>query len=146
LAFYQTPIEPEIDNKFKRALFGESKKYPTNNLQNWLRSHPVYVLIPAYNEENSIGKTIKSVLEQDIPVKVIVIDDHSTDRTSQVAERYGIEVIRTPKNTGTKAQAQNFALKGMPRNGVVVTIDADTTIPRDAVRTLLAPCWSLHKK
>ncbi len=49
--------------------------------------HPaVAVLIPAYNEEKVINRTIQSVLDSTYPnLRVVVIDDGSTDRTCEVA-------------------------------------------------------------
>ncbi|MFM2374784.1 MAG: hypothetical protein RLZZ234_779, partial [Candidatus Parcubacteria bacterium] len=72
----------------------------------------VTVLVPAYNEEASIAKTIESILAQTYPVaEIIVIDDHSSDRTSEIASSFpGVVVVRTAKNQGTKAQAQNYVL------------------------------------
>ncbi len=54
----------------------------------------VAVLIPAYNEEKVIVRTIRSVLNSDYPhLRIIVIDDGSTDRTSEVArEAYPEEI------------------------------------------------------
>ena len=56
----------------------------------------VAVLIPAYNEEKVIVRTIRSVLQSDYPnLRVIVIDDGSSDRTFEVArEAYPKELRR----------------------------------------------------
>ena len=51
------------------------------------------VIIPAYNEEASVGETVRSVLTQTTPPgRVIVVDDGSTDRTGELAELAGAEV------------------------------------------------------
>ncbi len=51
---------------------------------------PLYIIItPAYNEEQFIEKTIKSVLQQSIlPQKWIIVDDGSTDNTAEIIQRY----------------------------------------------------------
>jgi glycosyltransferase involved in cell wall biosynthesis len=56
------------------------------------------VVIPAYNEEDSIAAVIESVLAQGLPCAVI--DDASSDRTSDVVERTPAALIRLPINLG----------------------------------------------
>ena len=78
------------------------------------RSGPVMgltVIIPAYNEAEFVGDTIRSLLAQSVPPdQIILVDDGSTDSTGDVGRRAGITVIRPPRNTGSKAGAQTFAL------------------------------------
>ena len=106
----------------------------------------VAVLIPAYNEEKVIERTIRAALRSSYPnVRVIVIDDGSTDRTLDVArdgfrreEASGRVVILTKPNSG-KAEALNFGLQRLRGDEqVFVGIDADTVIARDAI-SLLVP-------
>jgi peptidoglycan-N-acetylglucosamine deacetylase len=103
----------------------------------------VAVLIPSYNEEKVIVRTIRSVLNSDYPyLRIIVIDDGSTDRTSEVArEAYPEEiaagmltVLRTVN--GGKAEALNFAVADLEEE-FYVGIDADTVIAPDAVSKLV---------
>jgi cellulose synthase/poly-beta-1,6-N-acetylglucosamine synthase-like glycosyltransferase/peptidoglycan/xylan/chitin deacetylase (PgdA/CDA1 family)/spore germination protein YaaH len=103
----------------------------------------VAVLIPAFNEEKVIVRTIRSVLNSDYPhLRIIVIDDGSSDRTSEVArEAYAEEiaagmvtVLRTPN--GGKAEALNFAVADLVEE-FYVGIDADTVIAADAVSRLV---------
>ena len=96
------------------------------------------VIIPAYNEAESIGDTLLSLLTQTLPAEeVIVVDDFSTDGTGEVAARYGVKVIRPPANTGSKAGAQNFALKHV-KTKYTMAIDADTSIAEDGIEKLAA--------
>ena len=98
---------------------------------------PLTVLIPAYNEGASIEDTLLSLLTQSVaPAEILVIDDCSTDDTAAVAERLGVTVIRPPRNTGSKAGAQTFAL-GQVTTPYVMAIDADTTLASDAIERLL---------
>jgi poly-beta-1,6-N-acetyl-D-glucosamine synthase len=67
-------------------------------------SLPPYVLItPARNEEAFIEKTIESVIHQTVlPVKWVIVDDASTDRTPKIVSRYlaqypWIEMVRRPQ-------------------------------------------------
>src|SRR5687768_4238232 len=73
---------------------------------------PVAIIVTAYNEEASIAITLTSLLQQSTPPeKIIVVVDFSSDRTGEIARTFpSVTVIRPPKNTGSKAGAQNFAL------------------------------------
>ena len=104
----------------------------------------VAVLIPAYNEEKVIERTIQGALGSDYPnLRVIVIDDGSKDRTLEVArsafwqeEAEGRVLILTKPNGG-KAEALNFGLEYLTDEEVFVGIDADTIIAPDAVSRLV---------
>jgi len=86
------------------------------------------VVVPAYNEAASIVDTIRSIQAQTLPPEeIIVIDDHSSDNTGDLARSCGVTVLRPPSNTGSKAGAQNFAL-GQVRTPYVMAIDGDTTL------------------
>ncbi|MEM1948630.1 MAG: glycosyltransferase [Candidatus Caldarchaeum sp.] len=101
---------------------------------------PVSVIIPAYNEEKSIGPCIEAVLEAEYPNKeIIVVDDGSTDSTYEVASRYakrGVMVLR--KANGGKASALNHGML-FASGDVIVSVDADSIITRDTFKNLLAP-------
>jgi cellulose synthase/poly-beta-1,6-N-acetylglucosamine synthase-like glycosyltransferase len=96
------------------------------------------VIVPAYNEADSVGATVRSLLDQTTPpARVLVIDDCSTDATGQAAAAAGAAVITPTANTGSKAGAQTFALDHVDSE-LVMAVDADTTLAPDAVETLLA--------
>jgi len=106
----------------------------------------VAVLIPAYNEEKVIERTIRAALRSSYRnLRVIVIDDGSKDKTLEVAgncfpreEASGRLLILTKPNAG-KAEALNFGLRRLdPDEEIFVGIDADTVIARDAI-SLLVP-------
>jgi cellulose synthase/poly-beta-1,6-N-acetylglucosamine synthase-like glycosyltransferase len=95
------------------------------------------VIVPAYNEGACIADTIRSIQTQTVPpAEIIVIDDFSSDNTGEVAGKCGATVLRPPANTGSKAGAQNFALKNVCTT-YVMAIDADTTLAPDAIEKLL---------
>ncbi len=97
------------------------------------------VLIPAYNESACVADTIRSVQAQTSAVaEIIVVDDCSTDTTGEVAQSCGVRVIRTPRNTGSKATALNYALQFV-QTDLTLAIDADTTLAPDAAEKLVAP-------
>jgi cellulose synthase/poly-beta-1,6-N-acetylglucosamine synthase-like glycosyltransferase/spore germination protein YaaH/peptidoglycan/xylan/chitin deacetylase (PgdA/CDA1 family) len=100
----------------------------------------VAVLIPAFNEEKVIERTIQGALDSDYPnLRVIVIDDGSKDRTLEVARRaFAAEeaagkVIILTKPNGGKAEALNFGLEHIGDAEIFVGIDADTIIAPDAI-------------
>ena len=97
----------------------------------------VTVIVPAYNEAASVADTIRSLQTQTAPpYDIIVVDDCSTDGTAGVARALGVRVVRPPRNTGSKAGAQTFAL-GYVRTRLTVAIDADTVLAPDALERLL---------
>ena len=103
----------------------------------------VAVLVPAYNEETVIVRTIRSVLNSDYKnLHIIVIDDGSLDRTAEVArEAYAAEIAAgrvqvLTKANGGKAAALNYALERLTEE-VYVGIDADTVIAADAISKLI---------
>ncbi|MGI8648849.1 MAG: glycosyltransferase family 2 protein [Rubrobacter sp.] len=95
------------------------------------------VIVPAFNEVESIADTIRSLQGQSAPPEeIIVVDDCSTDGTGEVARSLGVTVIRPPENTGSKAGAQSFVL-GRVRTEFVAAIDADTILAPDGLELLL---------
>ena len=98
----------------------------------------VSVLIPAYNEERVIERSVRQVLASDlVELEVIVIDDGSKDRTSEIVERlFGDEprVRLLRLENGGKARALNQGL-ALARSDIVVALDADTQFePRTIAR------------
>jgi cellulose synthase/poly-beta-1,6-N-acetylglucosamine synthase-like glycosyltransferase/peptidoglycan/xylan/chitin deacetylase (PgdA/CDA1 family)/spore germination protein YaaH len=104
----------------------------------------VAVLIPAYNEEKVIERTVRAALRSNYPnLRVIVIDDGSSDKTLEIAreafaakEAVGRVLILTKPNSG-KADALNFGLQHLRDEEIFVGIDADTVIARDAISRLV---------
>jgi peptidoglycan-N-acetylglucosamine deacetylase len=104
----------------------------------------VAVLIPAYNEEKVIERTVLGALDSDYPnLQVVVIDDGSKDRTLEVIrhafapeEAAGKVIILTKPNSG-KAEALNYGLEHIGDAELFVGIDADTIIAPDAISRLV---------
>ncbi len=104
----------------------------------------VAVLIPAYNEEKVIERTVRAVLNSNYPnLRVIVIDDGSKDRTLEVArdafaaeEAAGQVLILSKRNSG-KADALNYGIEHIGDAELFVGIDADTVIAPDAISRLV---------
>jgi poly-beta-1,6-N-acetyl-D-glucosamine synthase len=97
------------------------------------------IIVPAYNEAESLADTIESIKAQTTPpAAIVVVDDGSTDGTGDVARALGVTVLRPPANTGSKAGAQNYALRFVTTE-FTMAIDADTTLAPNAVELLMRP-------
>ncbi len=96
--------------------------------------------IPAYNEEKQIGGCLESVLKEisgkDYDVEIIVVNNASSDATSEVALSYpGVRVVDQPKKGLTWARHAGF----MAATGdLIANIDADTRLPKGWLDTVYA--------
>lgn len=92
----------------------------------------VSVIVPAYNAEASLERTLSSLLAQDYePLEVIVVDDGSTDGTAEVAARFPDVVVVRQENAGPSA-ARNRGVEAA--NGEFVAfVDADDEVPANKV-------------
>ncbi len=106
----------------------------------------VTVVVPAFNEGAFVRKTLKALISADYPkhlLNIVAIDDGSKDDTFDhmmaVARKYPdrIKVIRFPQNRG-KRDAMAEGVKHSDCD-VVVFIDSDTKIKKDAIKYLVAP-------
>ena len=99
----------------------------------------VSVLIPAFNEERVIERSVSQVLaSKNVTLEVIVIDDGSKDRTSEIVEKAfrgdrRVQVL-TLENGG-KARALNQGL-ALAKSGIVIALDADTQFEPDTIARL----------
>lgn len=91
----------------------------------------VSVVIPAYNEEGYLPKTLDSVrklLHPDFDVEVIVVNGSSTDRTAQVAREAGARVVTIVKDGIGRARQKGLT---EAQGKIVAFTDADTIVPPD---------------
>jgi cellulose synthase/poly-beta-1,6-N-acetylglucosamine synthase-like glycosyltransferase len=102
----------------------------------------VSVLIPAYNEGETIAKTIKSVINIDYPkhlLETIVINDSSTDDTGKVAKEFEnrgeIRLLTNKKNKG-KAYSLNRAI-GLCKGEYVACVDADSMVEPGILKKMI---------
>lgn len=122
--------------KEKEDVDGRSFSYPSCS-----------ILIPAHNEEKVIGATIESMLKLDYPtrkLRIIVINDGSTDTTKKIIERYAkrdsrVELFNIPKGKGGKgkSRALNLGVK-RAKSDVIAVYDADNTPEGNSLRYLVA--------
>ncbi len=101
----------------------------------------ISIIIPAYNEENAIVKSIESALKAEYDNKeIIVVDDGSQDRTYLLANFFAadgrIKLVRREYSSGSKAGALNYGVL-FASGEVLVTVDADTLIEKNALKEIV---------
>ncbi|MFW6108428.1 MAG: glycosyltransferase family 2 protein, partial [bacterium] len=103
----------------------------------------VTLLVPAYNEEHSLGAKLASCVTLDYPkgrLQVLVLSDGSTDGTVAVAERYadqGVEVMAFEENRGKLAVLRDGMARA--RGEIVAFSDAACRLLPDSLRRLVRP-------
>lgn len=99
---------------------------------------PISVIIPAFNEEDYLEHTVehlraaKDFLRQfsDTEVEIVMVDNDSTDRTADIGRELGLRVVRETEHN--IAKVRNAGAKAA-RHDVLVFVDADTLLPREAL-------------
>lgn len=90
----------------------------------------VSVVMPAHNEEKYIGECLSSLINQDYPkdrYEIIVVDNKSTDRTSEIAKSFGATVIF--KENGPVGAVRNEGAK-QAKGKIIAFIDSDCVAPK----------------
>lgn len=96
VAYHGLREAPDTSAVTSAALQAFAGAYPDIKLQ------PLVIVIAAYNEADNIGAVLDEVPQQiaDVPVTLLVIDDGSTDKTTEVAQRHGALVCTLAVNRG----------------------------------------------
>jgi glycosyltransferase involved in cell wall biosynthesis len=102
----------------------------------------ISIIVPAFNEEATIEASLRGVLEIEfdgLDKEIIVVDDHSTDRTAEIVRALGegINVIELPANQG-KGAAIRAALESVTGD-IVVIHDPDLEYNPGDIPALVAP-------
>ncbi|MDH3610443.1 MAG: glycosyltransferase [Nitrosopumilus sp.] len=107
-------------------------------LQPDLKNYPkVSIIIPAFNEEIVIKKTLESMVETQYPRKeIIFVDDGSTDGTLEIANQFKNQINVLHKENGGKASALNYGLV-YAKGEIIVVVDADTIIGRNSIKEIV---------
>ncbi|MFC4020044.1 bifunctional polysaccharide deacetylase/glycosyltransferase family 2 protein [Micromonospora sp. GCM10011542] len=101
---------------------------------------PVTIIVPAYDERTTIAATVRSLATGTHPgIEVLVVDDESDDGTAKEVERLGLPNVRVARvPAGGKAAALNAGV-ALARHDLLVMVDADTVVDRDAIHRLVQP-------
>jgi glycosyltransferase involved in cell wall biosynthesis len=96
------------------------------------RGKRISVVIPCHNEEEGV----RAVIEQMPPIvdEILVVDNASTDRTSEVAQELGARVVREDRKGYGRAYRTGFE---KARGDIIVTMDGDGTYPPNSIPLLL---------
>lgn len=99
----------------------------------------VYAIIPAFNEKDTIGSVVSSVME--FTSNVVVVDDGSTDRTAELASLQGAHIIVHKVNMGyDKSIEDGFRYVGQQHDACIVfTFDADGQHKSDILDQMIQP-------
>lgn len=96
------------------------------------KGQTITVVIPCLNEEQGIEQVLRRM--PDFVDEVIVVDNGSTDRTSEVAHSFGATVIREDVRGYGRSYKRGFA---SATSDIIVTLDGDHSYPPDALSYLL---------
>jgi len=96
------------------------------------KGQSITVIIPCLNEEQGIEKVLRSM--PDFVDEIIVVDNASTDRTSEVAESLGARVIREAVRGYGRSYKRGFH---SATGDVIITLDGDHSYPADALSYLI---------
>jgi glycosyltransferase involved in cell wall biosynthesis len=100
----------------------------------------VLIIIPAYNEEESIGGVIEAVKRDGPQADILVVNDGSNDKTASIARQYGITVLDHPYNICIGATMQTgYRYAALAGYDIAVQVDADGQHPADQIKNLIEP-------
>jgi len=101
--------------------------------------YKISVIIPTYNEENTIGTVLDDVIkvmkENKHDSEIIVVDDSSEDRTAEIVAGRGVKLIRHKTNKGVGAARKTGVINSSGE--VIVMLDGDGTYPAKRIPDLL---------
>jgi biofilm PGA synthesis N-glycosyltransferase PgaC len=107
------------------------------------KEYSLGIVVPCFNEEDSIEETIKTILKSDYKglKKVVVVDDCSTDNSYAIikkcAQKYkNVLAVQTPKNTGNAAGAKNYGAKFVDTD-LIGFSDADSSPKENAITNMV---------
>jgi len=145
---YRAPVMPLLIvlagyavHRLWARLLGENEQRPALGLSA-IESPKLSVIVPALNEERTIEELLGRVLAVPMEKEIIVVDDGSTDRTGEIAERLAsahpeIQVRRHPHTQGKGAAIQTA--RDVIRGDVVIIQDADLEYDPQEYPTLVEP-------
>lgn len=100
----------------------------------------VRVIIPAFNEENGVGQVVNEIPKQ-LVTEIIVVNNNSNDKTSEVAKAAGATVLDEPKAGYGRAclKGMDYLTKIQDKTDIVVFLDADHSDYPEEMTMLIQP-------
>ncbi|MEI8062335.1 MAG: glycosyltransferase [bacterium] len=119
----------------------EFKKYPTNRALTDQELPAVTILVPIFNEEKTVDKTIASLLSLNYPkdkLQITIVDDGSTDNTWNIVQKYKnvSNIALHKKENGGKFTALNYGIENCITD-FVGCLDADSEVDAEALRHIV---------
>lgn len=119
------------------------KSIPDYAVSSSLPQTTISVIIPARNEEKNIGQLLQALLEQTYPsalFEIIVVDDHSTDTTAAVVQKFPTVKLIQLKEVGINSYKKKAIETGIAAatGELIVTTDADCLPSQNWLRTIAA--------
>ncbi|MDD5013679.1 MAG: glycosyltransferase family 2 protein [Atribacterota bacterium] len=101
----------------------------------------VSVIIPTYNSERTIERTLKSILNQNgindlFKVEILICDDCSTDRTLEICKKYPVRIIRNEINSGGPNIGRNKGIKEATGDVITFLDHDDEWLPNKTLMQL----------
>lgn len=91
-----------------------------------MRRSDCLIIIPAYNEEQNIGKVLQEIGSLHVDLDIVVVNDGSRDKTGEIVQKEGEQVINLPYNLGYGGALQTgFKYAAAMGYSYVIQIDAD---------------------
>ncbi len=127
ITYFENRLEIKKENF---GLVPEIKKYLS-----------VTIIVPCWNEEATVSKTVYSLLNLDYPkdkLKIMVVNDGSTDSTWQVVQKFKNhpQIVLHSKENGGKYTALNYGLSNLTTD-LVGCLDADSYVHKDALKHIM---------
>ncbi|MFA5827476.1 MAG: glycosyltransferase [Candidatus Paceibacterota bacterium] len=143
ILYFLTFLSVYVQVFFLVTFLDNRKKIITRNGCNKLSKYPkVTILVPAWNEEKTIYKTIRSILDLNYPkdkIKIFLINDGSTDKTWNVISKFtkfpNVSVFN--KENGGKYTALNLGLEHVETD-FLGCLDADSVVDRDSLVRIMS--------
>ncbi|MCE5330373.1 glycosyltransferase family 2 protein [bacterium] len=85
----------------------------------------IYIVIPAYNEARMIARVIRDLFNYGYN-NIVIVDDGSSDKTSEIVKKHSVDLVKHPVNMGPGAAIKTGIDYALIKNAdIIVTFDAD---------------------
>jgi hypothetical protein len=129
----------EIVTGFAASQYAEQYLSPEERLS---ERREILIIVPAYNEEGGIREVLRRVPEEILgyAVKIVVVDDGSTDDTAAIVREEGLPIVTHVVNRGQgDALRTGFQIARTERSDIVINLDADGQYKPEEIERLVKP-------